>query len=259
MNTLATLVVVSLLVCATYAQTPCFARITATPRAGGSWTDQDGVFSQIYDITATNEGSCPLTRIVGYFSPVNGYISSSWNYDSSSGQLSNFGGSLAVGASFTSAGFILSNTTAAPVLALDRPGCPDECYAATSAPTSAPTSTSTPTSAPEENSTCSIEPVLTQEDASWVDSEGRNNTIYRLSITNTGSCPVTDYALSFGYYPGTLVSLWNLESTRGGYLVKGYGESLRPGLTYSGAGFIIADAPATVSLAPYGVACATGC
>lgn len=78
-------------------------------------------------------------------------ISSPFNYNPTSGEISGFGSSLAPGASSTSAGFILVGS-GVPTLASYEPSCPCAAAAtpapAVATPTSAPVATSAPTSAP---------------------------------------------------------------------------------------------------------------
>lgn len=65
------------------ASTSCTASITASPRAGSSWTE-GGVSFQLYDITATNTGGCPITSLFGLF----GFPSTGIYYDSHCSALS---------------------------------------------------------------------------------------------------------------------------------------------------------------------------
>lgn len=386
-----------------YAQTPCFARITASPREGSSWVSGSTTY-QIYDITATNAGSCTLLRVVGYFSGTDGTITEGWNYDISSGLITGYGDELPPGAVFMGAGFITANSSAV-TLALDRPGCDTTC-GATPSTTSSPTATPTPTlnpsptptgsgegtpsactvtltqrittdeeglntynititniggdtvvtpvffinlvegfnlgivstsglvtyastvagqilvslppntpiaagatytaasyvtnntvtalrlsscvsdstpadssassssdassdsDSPAEASTtttptptggCAVTPTVARDGYAWVDSEGRNTSVYRLTLTNVGPCALTDYVTSFALGGGEILSSWNLESARGGYLVSGYGGTLAAGASYSGAGFILArpqESVGDVYATPYGANCA---
>jgi len=289
------------------AQTPCFGRIAATERVGDSWEEGD-IHYQIWDINATNEGTCPLTRIVGFFSAGAGFISQSWNYDSSSGLITGYGDVLEPGQSFTGAGFILANFSA-PILAFDRPGCSEECSSSgtetesgsgvqsesesgsgsgdksgsetesesgsesgdksgsetgsgsgsetgSESGTGGESESGSGSESESESEKCNVEVSISTDSYFWFDSEGRNNSVYRVEITNTGTCPLIHYVLSFGYFPGTLISSWNLRSTLGGYEVIGYGPALGAGQSYNGAGLIIADAPDEVSPDPYGSACA---
>jgi len=82
---------------------------------------------------------------------------------------------------------------------------------------------------------------------SWVDNQGQTDAVYRLTVTNTGSCPVSALTLSFS--PINVVSLWNLASVLGGYSLQNFGPSIAAGQVNTGAGFVLADVagPITVS------------
>lgn len=269
------------------AQTPCFARITAVARAGSTarWTAGATTY-QVWDITATNEGTCALTRIVGYFSPTTGSITESWNYDSSSGLITGYGYSLPVGVSFTGAGFVLANATQ-PVLAFDRPACVAGCSDSTTAPTSVPTTTTpttttpTTTAAPIRTTTtttpipisttttsaptqtvrrCVAQTLVRAEGNSWTDSQGRNTSVYRLQLSNAGPCNIQSIALNFVTNGGAIVSTFNLNARQGGgYDVANFGSSLAAGSAYSGAGLIVAGGNGFVNVEFITSVCGTSC
>lgn len=236
----------------------CTADVVATPRSGGSWPSGDGI-GQIYDITVHNGGSCPLTDVgLSISGPEGSRFISYWNleptvlYD----LLANFGDSLAVGSSATAGVILQLPTTTVANLSIQVYGaaCPDDCLYPTSAPTSSPSPS--PTSTPTEPPTTICEDIdaRLETTSSW-EQDGVPTSSYALFITNNGSCPLVAYTTGFGYFPGTIVQSWNLESSLGGYMVVGYGSSLAPGQTYGGAGLIIANATNGVQVQPYGAAC----
>lgn len=237
------------------AEPSCTATITAKARPSASWF-VGPVRYQIYDITATNSGTCPLTRIVGVFTPLEagGFISEAWNYNAATGLFSGYGSALGMGMSFYGAGFVLANASA-PVLGLTRQGCPDECYPTTSAPTTATPTTATPTTT-RAPSSCLITSSIMRDSYSWTDDQGRNTSVYRLSITNNGPCALKSYSASFAYQPGTIVSFWNLKPSVGGYQVTGYGPTLAAGTSFNAAGMILAGAPNNIAITPLGTECA---
>lgn len=267
------------LVGTSFAADSCLGEFTYRARQDpySSWTDYAGTTRfQIYDIVVTNKGTCPLTSIVGFFSGGAGFVSEGWNYNITTGALFNFGAFLPVGESFYGAGFVLANSSQ-PTLAITRFQCSADCSAPTSAPsttqapsTQSPSTTQAPTQTPSTQApstqtpstsapnTCAVTASLAKDDYSWTDGQGRTNSVYRLTITNAGPCALKDYALSFAWGSSAeLISIWNLESTRGGYLVKGYGETLAAGASYSAAGFILANQPAgSIPITVYGSNCA---
>jgi len=133
-----------------YANT-CSATITAVARAGAasSWTD-NGVLHTIYDISASNTGTCDITSLSSYFYSDGYKVSSSWNYNNDTGKISS--PTLAPQALFNGAGFVLTGPNAPSQLYI-RGDC-GACggfYSTSSAPgtvlTSAP-ATPAPTVAP---------------------------------------------------------------------------------------------------------------
>jgi len=265
------------------AESTCTASVTFKARqdASATWY-ANGLRYQIWDITATNSGSCPLTKIVAFFTlSAGGFISESWNYDSASGLFSGFGSTLNAGQSFYGAGMVLANHTSI-TLGVTRYGCPESCYPAattqaptttapvttaaptTTAPTTiAPTTTAPTTTAPTTiaptttaPSSCAVTAYMTRDSYWWMDA-GRNTSVYRLSMMNTGRCALQYYSLSFNLGSGALLSYWNLQTAvGGGYLVTGYGPALAAGATFSAAGIIVAGGPDHIVITPLSSRCA---
>eukprot|EP01112_Ceratiomyxa_fruticulosa_P007530 TRINITY_DN1958_c0_g1_i3.p1 TRINITY_DN1958_c0_g1~~TRINITY_DN1958_c0_g1_i3.p1 ORF type:complete len:217 (+),score=47.36 TRINITY_DN1958_c0_g1_i3:420-1070(+) len=85
----------------------CAVDVSHVARAGGSWID-NGVNNQIYDITVTNQGSCPITSVrLDISLGAGATMTSSWNFNSSY-YLTNFGSTIYPGQSFNGAGFIVA-------------------------------------------------------------------------------------------------------------------------------------------------------
>lgn len=233
---------------------------------------------QIYDIVVANRGSCPITRVSGLFvTSTPAFISESWNYNISTGMFSSFEDLLPVGQSFFGAGFVLANASgSAPTLGATMTMCSESCTGqTTSAPSTQTPSTQTPstqtpstqtpstqtpstqvpstTSAPNS---CSVSASLSKDASNWTDSQGRVNTVHRLTITNAGPCALRSYTVSFALGDAVLISLWNLQSTTGGYQVSGYGPTLAAGASNSASGFILANAPQNIVVNAYGSTCA---
>lgn len=245
---------VASLIASSIAADTCAATITFRKRTDpySSWTLNSTTF-QIYDIVVANVGSCPINQITGLFSAGNGFISESWNYDIATGLYSSFENNLPVGQSFYGAGFVLANSTTGPTLEFTRPQCNSSCNAQTTAapsttqaPTQTPTTQTPTTQAPSTTSapnTCAVTVVVTKDQNSWLDAQGRNTSVYRLAITNAGPCALRQLVLSFAWGQGQLISSWNLDSTAAGYSVSGFGPTIAVGRVFSDAGFILAGGP----------------
>jgi len=267
----------------------CTATATLDPRSGNSATwpgSVPGSFYAIYDSVVTNIGTCPVDSVgLQFILPSGSSISSSWNLlgESNYYLVTGFEPQLPVNG-VINVGIIVYfpssegvNTTDAYVIF--GATCPDSCVVSSSTASSFTTSNqayySTTTSSssslptfttsayPSSTSgasaeTCTASVTVAQDTTTnpWIDSQGRSNSVYRLTITNTGSQPLLHYALSFSYYPGEIISYWNLQPTLGGYEVVNFGPSLAPGATFTGAGLIVANAPGNIVVAdPYGAAC----
>lgn len=139
---------------------------------------------------------------------------SSWNLEAQSlyTLVKNYGDSLnANGGLFSGAGFVLqtsSSSETAPEVSVNIYGaaCPDTCVNPTAPPTT---------------SICTNVTASLAQGSSWVQ-DGVTASVYTLTVTNNGDCPLLYYTTGFGYFPGTVLQTWNLESSRGGYLVTGY-------------------------------------
>eukprot|EP01113_Clastostelium_recurvatum_P001063 TRINITY_DN1044_c0_g1_i2.p1 TRINITY_DN1044_c0_g1~~TRINITY_DN1044_c0_g1_i2.p1 ORF type:complete len:314 (-),score=84.23 TRINITY_DN1044_c0_g1_i2:78-983(-) len=108
----------------------------------------------------------------------------------------------------------------------------------------------------EGSNECNIVATLARDENVWTDEQGRQNAVYRLTLSNQGSCPLKTYVTSFAHLPAEMTNKWNLASTLGGYKVEGFGDALAPGQSFNGAGFILAGTPANnVAVTPYGSVC----
>lgn len=215
--------------------------------------------NQIFDITVTNDGTCPLNNIgLNFDYNENANITQQWNLvnDVRYTLLSNFGPTLDVGVSVT-AGFVLSIPQADfASLSADvhvyGAACPSTCNntssAPSSAPSAAPTSASSPTSAPSAAPTSAGAPfpqcegnaqaVARAGQAPWTDAQGFTYQIYDIIANNTGSCPWTTIA---AYFAGNITQAWNYDIPSG--LLSGYGTQINGGQVYTGAGFVFATSP----------------
>lgn len=248
----------------------CSASASIAARSGARWVTGDKTF-QLYDLTVTNDGSCTLNNVgLSLGLPTGAAITEHWNLlaDNLYYLLQNFpADGINAASSFNGAGFVVSMPTAsadtaAPIsVQVYGSACPSSC---SSTSTPAPeTSSSAPAESSDESSAapagdCTVVATVEKDtsSSSWTDAQGRTVSVYRVKLQNTGTVALKDYATSFAV--GTeaeIVSVFNLESTRGGYLVTGFGESLPAGATYTGAGLIIANAPATITVTPYGSNC----
>jgi len=234
------------------AQGTCKANITATARSGGSWT-ADGVASQIYDITVANSGTCPITSLVGFFGfPATGSVSSAWNYDDTTGAISNFGGNLFPRQSFAGAGFILSGGVI-PTLALNVPSCPAACVGSSTG--ASPTSASATTGAPHSStgaatsttgspsSTCKANvTIAARHDAAFL-INAIPSQIYDLDIVNTGSSSITNLVVTITPTGSTFVvqdNKWNIVlGSSNQYTVDLFGALSLSNAHFLGAGFVL--------------------
>lgn len=251
----------------------CSASASISARSGARWVTGDKTF-QLYDLTVTNDGSCIINNVgLSFGLPTGAAITEHWNLlaDNLYYLLQNFpADGINAASAFNGAGFVVSMPTAsadtaAPIsVQVYGAACPSSC---SSTSTPAPSSSDeTSSAAPAESSDESSAPVAdctivasVEKDAStqsWTDAQGRTVSVYRLKIQNTGTSALKDYVTSFTVgLSGEIVSMWNLEGTRGGYRVTGFGESLPAGATYTGAGLIIANAAETIAVTPYGSNC----
>lgn len=249
----------------------CSVTATIAIRTSASWTEGTNT-NQIYDITVTNNGVCPVDNVgLNFGLPSGAVISDKWNLmaDELYYLLENFGSSIQVGSMYNAAGIVMSMPTGSVFSSVSvtvyGAACPRECM--NSAPvesSSAPVpvdSSSAPapvdSSSAPSSGTCSASAVLTKDasTASWTDAQGKINSVYRLTVTNNGECPLKDFVLSFGLNTATVVSMWNLQSALGGYQVTGFGDGLPAGASFSGAGLIIAGASDVIASDVYGSAC----
>jgi len=249
----------------------CSVTATIAIRPSASWTD-GGNTNQIYDVTVTNNGICPVDNVGLQFGlPSGAIISDQWNMmaDDLYYMLDNFGNTIQVGGMFNAAGIVVSTPIGTPASGpvtsnVYGSACPRSCMSSASssesssaATESSSSSATTESSSAPSSGTCSATAVIAKDTstASWTDDQGRTVAVYRLTITNNGECPINNYVLSFGYGTASVVSMWNLQSALGGYQVTGFGDSLPAGASFSGAGLILAGAPDTVSADVYGSAC----
>jgi len=108
----------------------CSAFITANARHGSAWV-YEGIPFQLYDITAANTGSCPITSLFGLFGfNSSGSITQEWNYDQTTGEITSFGSALEPANSFVNAGFVLAGGVT-PTLAFTTPKCDPSCLGTT--------------------------------------------------------------------------------------------------------------------------------
>lgn len=242
----------------------CSASASIAARSGARWVTGDKTF-QLYDLTVTNDGSCTLNNVgLSLGLPSGAAITEHWNLlaDNLYYLLQNFpADGINAGSAFNGAGFVVSMPTAsadaaAPIsVQVYGAACPSKCSASSSSDeASSDDSSAAPAPAVDCTIVATVEKDTTAQ--SWTDAQGRTVSVYRLKIQNTGTSALKDYVTSFAAgVNAEIVSVWNLESARGGYLVSGFGESLPAGATYTGAGLIIANAAETVTATPYGSNC----
>jgi len=132
----------------------CVSTISLAERVGSSW-NETGLLHQIYDITATNAGTCSIESLFALFVfPASVSVSQAWNYNQTSGQISGFQGILSAGQTLYSSGFVLAGNGAfLPSLGYHLATCSSSCSgSATAAPTvpatAAPTTPAHTTPAP---------------------------------------------------------------------------------------------------------------
>lgn len=254
MKTLLLLVVCAALLLCVNGQ--CTATASAKARAGATW-QINGVTFQIYDITATNTGTQTITSLFALFGfPAGNAVTQSWNYDSTTGQITNFGGNLFPGASFNGAGFILSGG-GTPTLAFITPNCGGATQAPTQAPTQGPTQAPTqgptqgPTQAPTQgptqapgNCTSRVNVIKRTGPSSNFTENGVPAQIWDLLFTNTGTGHVSAITISITPAANTTVNQnnkWNLvfNSAANSYSVQLFNALFAPNSTYTGAGFVV--------------------
>jgi len=253
----------------------CSVAAAVNKRPSSSWTDDKGNLNQIYDITITNTGSCPITHLGLQFDYDEGaFIADTWNLleEYRHFLLQNFGESIPVGKTSVGAGIVISTPAGLSAdvrITIYGSLCPRDCAASSSSSVSAsasapdledssvaskpemPASPSVASISVEEKPSCLVKATLSKNRkiSSWLDREGRTLSAYELTVTNIGSRPVSDYTLQFDF-PASAVnvaitSLHNLErSSRGAYSLPSLSTSpIAPGATFTGAGLVIADAP----------------
>jgi len=258
----------------------CTASATLTPRSGisATWPGSfPGSFYAIYDSVVTNIGSCSIDSVgLQFILPSGSSINSSWNLVAESNYylVTGFEPQLPANG-VINVGIIVyfptDSVNVSDAYVIFGATCPASCVSSstdssftTASYTTTTTSSLSPyatTSAYPPSTTwgsCTASATVVQDTSTtpWIDNQGRSNSIYRLTITNTGSQPLLHYALSFSYYPGVIISYWNLQPALGGYQVINFGPSLAPGASFNGAGLIVANAPGNnVVPDPYGAAC----
>jgi len=260
----------------------CTASATLTPRSDTWPGSVPGSFYAIYDSVVSNIGTCPIDSIgLQFVLPSGSSINSSWNLVAESNYylVTGFEPQLPVNG-LINVGIILYFPSSSGVNTSDAyvilgTTCPSSCvssstassfttasYAYTTTTSSSSSSGLFATTSAYPQSTsggiCSVSASVVQDPSTtpWIDAQGRNNSVYRLTITNIGSRPLLNYVLSFSYYPGVLISYWNLQPALGGYQVINFGPSLAPGASFTGAGLVVANAPGNI-VAPdsYGAEC----
>jgi len=295
-STLSILVVALILsiIASSNAAGTCSAAITITARTGSSW-EEGGLFHQIYDITVTNNGTCPITTLFGlYVFPTTAHVSEAWNYNQTTGQIGGFSGFIVAGRTLIGPGFVLAGV-GAPSLSHEHTlaSCPDTCVGSATAaptasapiaPTAAPTATSTarpPTSAPTAHPPTSaptgVAPtvataaptlpacatsirITARANAAFL-INGVASQIYDLEITNTGRTTVDQLDITITTTSSTAIAQdnkWNLVHVAGDrYSVLTYG-GLTAGTTYLGAGFVLSGtlpSTATPAVAIFSTTC----
>eukprot|EP01113_Clastostelium_recurvatum_P040194 TRINITY_DN6225_c0_g1_i3.p1 TRINITY_DN6225_c0_g1~~TRINITY_DN6225_c0_g1_i3.p1 ORF type:complete len:290 (+),score=85.36 TRINITY_DN6225_c0_g1_i3:156-1025(+) len=148
-----------------------------------------------------------------------------------------------------------SSSDSASASASDSASASGSDSASGSASASDSDSGSASASSSEGTPSCSVSATIAKDANTWTDAQGRSSAVWRVTLTNTGSKPLKHYVTSFGLYGGEQTSSWNLQGSLGGFEVVGFGESLAPGQSYSGAGIIVAGNTQDVVLTPYGSAC----
>lgn len=158
------IVVTLLVLCAAMnVHAACQASVSATPRPGAAqWQADNGMTSTLYDMSVTNTDSCVIQTVsLSITLSTGATISSAWNFDTTSGEVANFGDAIYPGSSFTGAGFILTGTSATVTVAIDEVHCSSTCGSqnnSTTAPT-APSNSTTPT-APSNSTTGPCDPAV---------------------------------------------------------------------------------------------------
>jgi len=216
----------------------CIAQISISARLSGSWR-VNGVPYQIYDFTAMNAGTESITsmRAVITFPPTS-YIGEAWNYEKSSYLMSNFGGAIVVGQTFSGAGFILIGGGPATINFTNVAcGGALPTQAATQAPTQAPT---LPPTACRASYT-----LIRRANGAFLENSVPSQ-IWDLVFTNIGSSPINELSISITPVQNTVVNQnnkWNLNFDANTlYKVQLFGSLQMAGATFSGAGFVIAGA-----------------
>lgn len=217
----------------------CTLTATVNARSGGSWTT-NGISYQIYDMTITNTGSCPITSAFVLFNiPAGSTIAEWWNYDPTTGFVSDYG-TLAPAASYTGAGIVVTNGGVPTVQSTSSSVCSASCTGSTPPPTNAPTSppTNGPTSGPID-SHCQLSVTQTRRSgagSTWV--TGSNTyQIYDLVFTNTGTENMLAAVFSEGLPVGYPSSFWQLAK----YCCTQVDSTIEYNITLPNGGLIVGN------------------
>lgn len=237
----------------------CTATASAEARPGANWRI-NGVNNQIYDIFVKNTGTQTILTLFAFFGfPSNNSVTQAWNYDSTTGQILNFGGSLAPGQTFNGAGFVLTGS-GTPTLAFITPNCggtqaPTQrpTQSPTQGPTQAPTQgpTQGPTQAPTQGPTqapgnCSarVQTIKRTGPNSNFTENGQPAQIWDLVFTNTGTRSVNAITITITPAVNTSVNQnnkWNLvfNSSANNYAAQLFNALFLPNSQYTGSGFVV--------------------
>eukprot|EP01111_Echinosteliopsis_oligospora_P011035 TRINITY_DN353_c0_g1_i2.p1 TRINITY_DN353_c0_g1~~TRINITY_DN353_c0_g1_i2.p1 ORF type:complete len:277 (-),score=59.47 TRINITY_DN353_c0_g1_i2:83-913(-) len=97
----------------------------------------------------------------------------------------------------------------------------------------------------------------------YLDSQGRTNSIFDITVTNVGTCNAYDIGVQFGLPTGAeIVQRWNVQIVPRAETITGFGDYLAVGQSFGGAGIIVAFADSSsqnVVINVYGTNCPASC
>jgi hypothetical protein len=231
----------------------CSAQVSLTARQDGSYMI-NGLKYQIYDFTVRNSGTEGITSLqaVVYY-PNNIQVGQSWNWDKTTGYISNFGSPLLVEQTYSGSGFILIGDAIATLHNVNV-ACGHSTPSPTDAPTQAPPTTAPTTAPPTSDCMASYSLVKRIEGGSFIEN-GYQSQIWDLIFRNSGQKAITDIKITITPATNTIVNQnnkWNLvyDADAKTYDVQLNNALQLAGSAYSGAGFVIAHATGTTEGAP---------
>jgi len=221
-----------------------------------SWLQGD-IPAFLYYITIKNTGSAPFSPFFIFSLASNEAIGISESYnlieygytdpDRLPISISPFLTDLVVapGSSWTGTSYVIEGGSASLVLYNDS--CPvapavtttSGSASSTTTTSSSSTSTSTSTTGTSSPSGCAVSATITaRSGSSWTDSNGKLNTLYDISVINTGTCDVIAVQLAFTIAnpSSTITQQWNLDSS---FNVQGISGGIQAGSSYPGPGLVL--------------------